>query len=435
MEKIISGNEQIIKAVYLLNGKVSQKHNFKPSVFNYVCSTPGGYLIYNTLYNTLLRVTNTEYAKILGEKHMGKALSRAMEKNGIIIEKKIDEFKIYETWAKQQRKINKPYWSFNITTTLKCNARCPYCYEKGIRKTDFKKSHQAKLLEFIKSNLKEGDKLVINWFGGEPLMKTEVIDYVTNELSKDNIKFSSYIITNGSLVNKKLIQQKFRKWNVKDVQITLDGLSNTYENRKLYIDQRRGVFNRLLKKIFVLSECGIKVHIRLNIDRDNSDEILELVSILDEKFGSSEQVTWYPAFLTGIGDDWSENDKIEFIKNMFIRITNPAKMNAAKRLHSMPKSSPCMRNDPHSMSVDVNGNIYTCEHCVGRSEEAIGTLSYLDANINRKRAEVRLRKECKKCVFLPKCMGGCASNLETDDEPCMIEKYIIQGYLAYMADK
>lgn len=434
METIISGNEQIIENVHSINGEVCQVPNFKPSVFNYVCDAKDNYLVYNTLYNSLLRITKDEYAKILGEKHMGKALSRTMKKNGIIIEKEIDELKLYEAWAKQQRKLNKPYWSFNITTTLRCNARCSYCYEKGIRKTDFKKSQQVKLLDFMKNNVKEGDTLVLNWFGGEPLMKPEVIDYVTDELSKDNVKYSSYIITNGSLINKKLIKQKFSKWNVEDVQITFDGLSKTYENRKLYIDQRSGVFNRLLKKIFVLSECGIKVHIRLNIDHDNSNEILELVSILDEKFGASEQVTWYPAFLTGIGDEWSEIDRIEFIKNMFARITNPAKMNAARRLHSMPKSSPCMRNDPHSMSVDVNGNIYTCEHYVGRSEEAIGTLSDLDANINRKRAEVRLRKECKKCVFLPKCMGGCASNLETDDEPCMIEKYIIQGYLAYLAD-
>lgn len=51
------------------------------------------------------------------------------------------------------------------------------------------------------------------------------------------------------------------------------------------------------------------------------------------------------------------------------------------------------------------------------------------------RTNVTLREECKKCVFLPKCMGGCAANLETNDEACMIEKYMIQGYLAYLAEQ
>lgn len=30
-------------------------------------------------------------------------------------------------------------------------------------------------------------------------------------------------------------------------------------------------------------------------------------------------------------------------------------------------------------------------------------------------------------------MGDCELNLETNDKPCMIEKYIIQGYLAFMS--
>lgn len=434
METIITGREQIIETIHSLSGEVSKGKDLKPSAFNYVCPASGGYLIYNTLYNTLLRVTKNEYAKIFGEKYMGKTLVCAMCKNGILIEKEIDEPKVYETWAKKRRKIDRPYLSVNITSTLKCNARCRYCYEKGVHKTNFTKSKQIALVNFIKENLREEDKLVLNWFGGEPLMGQDVIDYVTGELAKDDIKFSSYLITNGSLVNKKLIKQKFSKWKIEDVQITLDGLSKTYEERKHYIDQRSGVFNRLLKKISSLAECGIRVHIRLNIDRENCDEIIDLISLLDEKFGERDVVTWYPAFLTGINDEWTEEEKVDYIKRMFIKLGNPAKMNAAKRLYSIPQSNPCMRKDPRSFSVDVNGNVYTCEHLVGHSEKAIGTLYDLDAKINRKRTNVKLRKECKKCVFLPKCMGGCEANLETGDEPCMIEKYIIQGYLAYLAE-
>lgn len=433
METIISGNENIIRVVHSLNSKPTTDKTFKPSIFNYTHKTDNGYLLYNTLYNTLVRITDTEYAKILGEKSMGISLSAKMRENGIIIEKNIDELKLYEKWAEQQRNLDKPYLSINIATTLKCNARCAYCYENGVHRIDFKKLQQKKLVDFIKSNLRKDDKLVLNWFGGEPLMGQDVIDYVTGELAKEEIPFTSYIITNGSLINKNLVKRKFSKWKVEDVQITLDGMPKTYENRKKYIDQSKGVFYRILKKIATLAEEGVRVHIRLNIDSENRDEMLELLHILEERFGENKEVTWYPAFLTGIGDKWSEEEKINFIKKMFSRITNPAKMNAARRLYSMPKVRACMRNDPRSISVDVNGNIYTCEHLVGRSDEAIGTLTSLDETVNKGRAKVKLRKECRQCVFLPKCMGGCLSNLDTNDEACMIEKYIIQGYLAYMA--
>ncbi|MBQ7198864.1 MAG: hypothetical protein IJS29_06345 [Selenomonadaceae bacterium] len=58
-----------------------------------------------------------------------------------------------------------------------------------------------------------------------------------------------------------------------------------------------------------------------------------------------------------------------------------------------------------------------------------------DETVNKNRVNENLRTECKSCVFLTKCMGGCAANLETNDEPCMVGKYIIQGYLAYLAER
>lgn len=435
METIISGNEDIIKMLYALHGENNLGQEMKPSVFNYIVPVQDGVMVYNTLYNTLLRLTKMEYAKILGEKSVGKALSRKFQKNGIILPVDVNELKLYEAWAKKQRKIKKTYLSINITSTLNCNARCAYCYENGVQKKNFSPLQKEKLIQFIETHLHEGDKLVINWFGGEPLLGQNVIDYVSTELNKRNIFFSSYIITNGSLITKDLVKKKFSKWNVKDVQITLDGLAKTYETRKAYQGQHPGIFGRLIKKIIVLAEADIKVHIRLNIDRENSEEILDLLTMLEDKFNSYDTVTWYPAFLTGIGNDLTEEEKITFIKNMFFRLKNPVKMNAARRLHAVPKQSPCMRNDPRSMSIDVNGNIYTCEHLVGRDAEAIGTLTHWEEATNSKRLNVKLRKECRKCVFLPKCMGGCAANLETGDEPCMIEKYIIQGYLGFMAEK
>ncbi len=266
------------------------------------------------------------------------------------------------------------------------------------------------------------------------MLNTKVFDDITSSLTDESINFSSYIITNGSLITKKLVTEKFKRWNVHDVQITLDGTAKTYEKRKSYVNQRSGIFNRILKKIATVADAGITVHIRLNVDRENMEEIFELIELLEKNFGNIPEVSWYPAFLTGVGNDLTEKEKILFVKNLFAKLKNPTKMNATHRLHSLPKSIPCMRNDSKSFTIDVFGNIYTCEHLVGKKNESVGTLDNFDDN-DKNRIKFALRPECKKCVFLPKCMGGCAVNLETDDEPCMIEKYIIQGYLAYMAEQ
>lgn len=435
MDILISANENVLKTLRSLQDKKNDCDSFKASQFNYYQPAKGNWLVYNTLCNTLVRLSKIEYEKLLGKKSCGKELFKKFLSEGLLIEESFDEFALYERWAKMQREIDKPYLSINITTTLKCNARCYYCYEKGVRHIDLSNTRTQAIAQFIKSHLRENDMLTIVWFGGEPLLNTKAFDEITDSLTSSGIKFSSYIITNGSLITKKLVTGKFKRWNVQDVQITLDGIAKTYEKRKAYVNQRAGIFNRILKKIATVANSGITVHVRLNVDRENMEEIFELMTLLEEKFGDMPQVSWYPAFLTEIGSDLTKQEKIDFIKNLFANAGNPTKMNAARRMHSMPKSIACMRNDPKSITIDVFGNIFTCEHLVGRQNESIGTLKNFDKKNNDARIKCDLRDECKTCVFLPKCMGGCAANLETNDEPCMIEKYIIQGYLAYMAEQ
>ena len=89
----------------------------------------------------------------------------------------------------------------------------------------------------------------------------------------------------------------------------------------------------------------------------------------------------------------------------------------------------CMNGDPRSFSIDVNGNVYSCEHYVGQDKYRIGDLDTdLFANDLRGK-DVTFRDECKSCVFLPKCFGGCEANRAEGDSPCMIEKYLIKAYL------
>lgn len=119
---------------------------------------------------------------------------------------------------------------------------------------------------------------------------------------------------------------------------------------------------------------------------------------------------------------------------MFISLCKPEKMNIGNRMYSIPRTQACMISDPKSFSVDVYGNVYECEHLVGRTERSIGMLSKFEETENNKRYSRSLRNECIECIFLPKCMGGCQSNFESNDDPCMIEKYMIQAYVEYLCE-
>lgn len=137
MDVIISGNKNIVKFMYSMGTCLNCNDETKISKFNYIRNDKKGYLIYNTLYNSLVRLSPLEYEKLLGKKKTGKELRKNFKKHGLIIAEKLDEMDIYNQWCSLQRKVDRPYISINITATLKCNARCYYCYESGVKHSDF----------------------------------------------------------------------------------------------------------------------------------------------------------------------------------------------------------------------------------------------------------------------------------------------------------
>ena len=451
MEILMSANEKILVMLYALGfgfdfgamknfaelnknflAEIKNADAVKPSVFNYSFETPKKILVYNTLYNSMAKLTPEEFRKLSGKKICGRELQKKFLAEGFCVPAEIDERESYRRWRLEAQKHAK-HLSINITTTLKCNARCPYCYEHGVKHVDFDETKLDALINFIKRH-KKNSPVKLNWFGGEPFLNPKIIDAVTARLNELGFEFDSFAITNGSLITRRLIERQFKKWNLRGVQITLDGTAVQYERRKNFVDGQRAVFKKILNRIAWLAEENIHVDLRLNVDRENMNDILDLVYVLQARFDENKNVVYYPAFVTGLKNKLSDAEKISFVKEIFRALANPAKMNITDRLYSFPRTLPCMRNDPQSFSVDVYGRVYNCEHLVGRKEKALGTLKRLSEKNNLERLNEPLREECAACVFLPKCMSGCASNLRTGDAACMIERYMIQAYMEFMCE-
>ena len=98
-------------------------------------------------------------------------------------------------------------------------------------------------------------------------------------------------------------------------------------------------------------------------------------------------------------------------------------------LYKMPKTTACYYNRKNAFSIDTNGDIFICEHMLGHKEKAIGNISdNLDFSMDIRELSGQ-RIECQKCVFFPKCLGGCTDTYHNGEIPCFIDKYIIQAYL------
>ncbi len=97
------------------------------------------------------------------------------------------------------------YLGFTIIPTLACSCRCTYCYELHPSLTKSKMSREAinNLKNYISKKAKNLKKLVISWFGGEPLLCIDII----KEISEFCLDLClSNLVTNGVLLNKKMLK-------------------------------------------------------------------------------------------------------------------------------------------------------------------------------------------------------------------------------------
>ena len=95
--------------------------------------------------------------------------------------------------------------SLRLSLTKDCNYKCFFCHGEGSKMTD-KREDKSKdeiyslIKEAIKNNYTD-----ITFTGGEPLLKLDDIIWYLNKLSEDKLKPYITIVTNGSLIEDKLL--------------------------------------------------------------------------------------------------------------------------------------------------------------------------------------------------------------------------------------
>lgn len=133
-----------------------------------------------------------------------------------------------------QERNKEPITNYVITPTMDCNARCAYCFEMGVHHDKMTIEVTQQLAEFICAH--SGNTAVtIHWFGGEPLLTTDIIDTISSSLSKSNVDFISKITTNGYYLTSDIIKRAVEEWHTVSVQVTIDDIGDGYNAIKKYV--------------------------------------------------------------------------------------------------------------------------------------------------------------------------------------------------------
>lgn len=334
-----------------------------------------------------------------------------------------------------------------IYTTTFCNAHCEYCFENGIQMQRMDINTASAFIYYLENELiktPDTSEIVICWFGGEPLLNTEIISYLTPIIlgvcDKYDCKCKFEMISNGSVFDEQLIIKSHLEWKISRVQITLDDYGKDYDDVKKYNNPAVYNFNRVINNITLLAKNDISVNIRLNYLGKNENKICELIDYLHKLYKDYKNISIYVSPVWNTGDsndpnayysDAPNNSNIIKIYDKLLSLNYGTARGIAKMHYRMHQ---CMACNKYAFSVLPNGDIVKCceamkDHIIGNVNEGI-----TDTKEYEFWTSVAIPEKCQKCVFLPLCQGGCRvgycySNMNS----CFCEKNffddIIKWYL------
>lgn len=324
----------------------------------------------------------------------------------------LDEFALaghlkvrYRDFAPRRDYIN----TYTIFTTMECNARCFYCYEKAWRQGTMTRETALKTVDYI-CRYRGVRKVYLTWFGGEPLCHAEIIDLVSAELRRRGVPYQSDMISNGYLFDENSLGRAADLWNLKKVRITLDGMHDTYRRIKNYCNDDPDPLTTVIRNIEGLLAREIWVEIRLHVDLYNRAEIHSLSDYLIGRFGGRPLVNVYPHLLyedhDGVGVHHEESLHTELV-NTCMELEQKLFRHGlfTWRLRESPRFHACLADEDQVLAVLPDGSLLKCRDYLDRPR-AGNVWEQVPPDPDHVRDWKILADDlaaCRSCLFYPEC--------------------------------
>ena len=389
---------------------------YRPITYCKTTFIDDGVLLYSSLTRELLLLSYDEYKDFTNNK-----TNEFLVKHWFMVPNDIDDstlLYLFDRTYKTRFPRNK-YGKFNlctIITTTDCNARCPYCYErhgKFIKRTMSEKISKDVVNFILKNNTAKDIRL--DWLGGEPLLNHRSIDIICEELKKQKICFTSNLTTNGFEITPQIIDKAKNLWNLKSIQITLDGTEKNYNKIKNYIVSSKNPYQVVLSNIEQILNTEIRLSIRLNLSSENVDDLIELIDQLIQRFPNTNKYLIYVCLLeeeTHIADKNEMEKNIENWTKISEKLWNLGFQQ--KLLEEDWPVNKCIADNDNCHVISPIGNLYRCEEI--ESEDIVGNI--YDGIINNKIVEKWKQTNksdiCHTCPINPVCYNllHCNSDLQ-----------------------
>ena len=294
--------------------------------------------------------------------------------------------------------------TYIILPTMACNARCVYCFEEGYVPVTMTPETEEQVLRYILDTREKDRKLSISWFGGEPLLGVRTIDRISQGLKDAGVEFTSYMVTNASLITPELVKKMTELWNLTNIQISMDGAEEDYRSRKKYCVYH-DEYHLAIRAVNWLTEAGIHVAIRCNVDEENLPRVPLFLEDLKAGIADREHVAVYltPLYETRCTEKDTELwDKVFAFESQISAAGFQVVRESQKRTFSFRLYS-CMA-DRGFPAIGPDGGLFPCEHC--QEERRIGDIWNGITEPDRHREfclSEQVQEKCRECPLLPVC--------------------------------
>lgn len=347
---------------------------------------------------------------LLDELHYGKYLSilRGDLVDEAMIDILLDEGILYDLKGDLTVPQTHDVLSLTLLSTTRCNMQCTYCFER-LKNVDPYDDYDEDLLYFIKKINRKNKlrKIDVNWVGGEPLLNLPFIESLSRKLidycADNSIKYSSGIITNGTLLSREVALALRDICKVSYAQITLDGPREIHNERRPY--GNKDGFELIVKNIKEVCEI-LKIVIRVNVDEFNVESAKKLIEYVTGDSILNKKIYMDFAKVEGnhIGCFSCENFGLINMELQREAIRRGLAENI-KHISVQGQSGFCGAISEDSFVIYPDGKLYRCYEIVGREEYAVGDISQREIGIKENviAKNFILNEKCTDCSKLPLC--------------------------------
>jgi len=174
-----------------------------------------------------------------------------------------------------------------LLITEQCNLRCDYCYIRKVPRAMSRETAQQSVDFLFAAAKASRDPLSITFFGGEPLLKPALIEFIhdaaTRRARQDDREISFSMTTNATLVTERNAEMIARLRI--GLRVSLDGIGDVQDRHRRTVDGK-GSFSLIARNLDRIARLDA-VSVRLTVTPDTAAQLPDSVRwLVDRGFKS-----------------------------------------------------------------------------------------------------------------------------------------------------